>query len=248
MLSIIKPNIPGLEKGAVIKRIDGMDIELYIKEMPPWLRSGSTARQQRYRAFTHLLTVTLEEEKVVTLKALDGEIYEIVLNEELIHIINPETAKRDAVSQYTHNIKGERLSSGIGLIEIPTFQGDRSKMIKELDDALGNLLDAPGIIIDLRGNGGGSTFIAHPIAGRFFAEPFIYGVEYYKNRLPLRGWAKEYEFGVRPRGDTYEGAIAVLVDTSNMSTAENFIAAMKDSGRATIIGRPTAGSSGNPVT
>jgi len=32
-----------------------------------------------------------------------------------------------------------------------------------------------------------------------------------------------------------------------MSTAENFVAAMKDSLRVVLIGRPTGGASGNPV-
>ncbi|QLQ08860.1 MAG: hypothetical protein HZY76_11265 [Anaerolineae bacterium] len=38
-------------------------------------------------------------------------------------------------------------------------------MVAEFDAALAAVMDAPGIILDLRGNGGGSTAIATPSPG-----------------------------------------------------------------------------------
>ena len=41
--------------------------------------------------------------------------------------------------------------------------------------------------------------------------------------------------------------MALLTDVFTMSTAENFVVALKDAQRAVLVGRPTAGSSGNPL-
>jgi C-terminal processing protease CtpA/Prc len=40
----------------------------------------------------------------------------------------------------------------------------------------------------------------------------------------------------------------LLIDETNFSTAEQFIVALVDSGRATTVGRLTSGGSGNPIT
>jgi carboxyl-terminal processing protease len=41
--------------------------------------------------------------------------------------------------------------------------------------------------------------------------------------------------------------VILLIDGSNMSTAESFIISLVDAGRARTVGRRTAGASGNPV-
>jgi carboxyl-terminal processing protease len=54
--------------------------------------------------------------------------------------------------------------------------------------------------------------------------------------------------GSHRSGQTYDGALVLLIDETNFSTAEQFIVALVDSGRATTVGRLTSGGSGNPIT
>ena len=52
----------------------------------------------------------------------------------------------------------------------------------------------------------------------------------------------QMKYIVNPRAITYDGPIAILVDELTASTAEIFSGGMKDLGRATIVGSPTAGA------
>ena len=134
------------------------------------------------------------------------------------------------------------------MIRLPTFNSATGHdLVAEFDAALDGLRDTPGLIIDLRGNGGGSTAVADPMAGRLLERPFVYGHEYYRSRLPFRGWRLWIDYRVAPRPPVYTHPVVVLIDVGNASTAENWLAAMVDSGRVRTVGRTTAGSSGNPL-
>jgi C-terminal processing protease CtpA/Prc len=120
-------------------------------------------------------------------------------------------------------------------------------MVAEFDAALAGLMDAPGLILDLRDNGGGSSLVANQIAGRFLEEPFVYGREYYRQRLPTRGWWRWGDRSVTPRPPFYSGPLVLLMDASTVSSAEEFVVSLVDSGRAQTVGRQTGGSTGNPL-
>lgn len=234
----------GLERGAIILAVDGLAVEEALDALPPRLRSGSTPWQRRARAAFHLLS-TPDKTLQVTFQDLEGEV-------RTVNLVWPEDASAGA--KHTDGeeagplITWELLPSGLGLIRIPTFsRGSGHDLVAEFDTALGALMDAPGLIIDLRGNGGGSTALAERMAGRFLSEAFVYGREHYRGRLPQRGWRLHLDYRVTPRAPVYPGPLVLLGDELTMSTAEQFLVALVDSGRALLVGRRTAGSSGNPV-
>jgi carboxyl-terminal processing protease len=198
----------GLERGNVVHEVDGLPIEEALDALSPILHSGSTPQQRRAKAAFNVLSTTKDTLTVtVTLVWLDE---------------SPSPPKKDA-APWQPLITGERLPSGLGLIHIPTFGGGSDHdLVVEFDAALDELMDAPGIIVDLRGNGGGSTFVSDPIAERFLSHPFTYGREYYRARLPQRGWRAWYDYRFKPRGPIYTGSLVLLTDVGTFSTAENF--------------------------
>jgi len=235
---------PGLERGAVITGRDGMTVAEYLATLEPWQIYGSTDRQRLEKGYGSLMTVAAGE--TIELSYLDAG-----RNSRRVQLTG-------APAKLPHNsapspggagplIEGKMLDSGIGYINIPIFSSRGKDLVGEFDRALDALMEAPALILDLRLNGGGSTANSDRIAGRFFEEPFAYGTEYYTVPLPLRGWTRTYRYRVAPRGEYYAGHVVLLTDVFTMSTAENFVAAMKDSRRAMLVGRSTAGSSGNPV-
>jgi len=233
----------GLERGDEVLAVDGLLIDDALDALAPVLVAGATPQQRRTKAAFNILSTT-GDALTVTVRGPAGErTVTLAWPEE------PPAPQAQETAPWQPRITGERLPSGLGLIRIPDFGGSSDHdLVAEFDVALDALIDAPGLILDLRGNGGGSTYISDPMAGRFLSQPFTYGRDHFRARLPQRGWRAHFDYRVKPRGQTYTGPLVLLIDTYNFSTAENFIVALVDSGRATAVGRPTGGGSGNPVS
>jgi C-terminal processing protease CtpA/Prc len=106
----------------------------------------------------------------------------------------------------------------------------------------------PGIIIDMRNNGGGSGFLADQMAAYFFQEELPLG-----NRGRYDEDTNDFYFApheartfiLPPEELRYDGDVVVLVGPSCASACEFFSYDMTINDRATIIGQyPTAGLGG----
>jgi carboxyl-terminal processing protease len=96
--------------------------------------------------------------------------------------------------------------------------------------------DAPGVGIDLRRNPGGETFSLGISIGEFFDRPVDCGT--FISRAGSRRVKNSWQLG----SAEYRGRVAILVDGATGSAAEIFAAVLQDHGRATVIGRRTAGA------
>ncbi|UHD18044.1 carboxy terminal-processing peptidase [Thiocapsa bogorovii] len=133
----------------------------------------------------------------------------------------------------------------IGVIEIPAFyrdfqaegSGDRdfrstTRDVRLLIDEL-VLKGVDGIVIDLRGNGGGSLAEATSLTGLFIDTGPVVQVKDAFGKI-------EVETDPEP-GLAYRGPLAVLVDRDSASASEIFAGAIQDYGRGLVIGEPTFG-------
>ncbi len=135
------------------------------------------------------------------------------------------------------NVESRLLPSGHGLIVIRSF-ADQA-VIDAFDAALLRFKDAPGLIIDVRENGGGDTNVAKPIMGRFISKPQPYARMRRREGDHLsEAWTET----VNPRGPfTYAGPVVVLTSRWSASMAEGFPMGMRGIGRATVVGTPMMG-------
>ncbi|WP_206431335.1 S41 family peptidase [Sphingomonas koreensis] len=135
------------------------------------------------------------------------------------------------------DVAHRRLENGIGLITIRSFGALTS--VVAVDAALVELRDAPALLIDVRGNGGGDTAVARPIMGRFITERAPYA---YMRRRAGAGLSRRWTEYVEPRGPfTWTKPVIVLCDHWSASMAEGFPMGMRGLGRATIVGTPMMG-------
>lgn len=92
-----------------------------------------------------------------------------------------------------------------------------------------------GMIIDLRGNGGGLGVLAISLANKLVKEKGL--------RLgTMRNGGTEMNFPVFPQAPVYEGKVAILIDEGSASTSEIFAAGMQEIGRAKVFGVRSAGA------
>jgi carboxyl-terminal processing protease len=120
----------------------------------------------------------------------------------------------------------------IGIIEIPTFyhklHADVIKLIRDLEKE-----KVEGIIVDLRGNGGGSLPEAIALSGLFIDRGPVVQIRYGSNRVDVEKNRDGIVY--------YGGPLTVMVDRFSASASEIFAAAMQDFGRGIIIGEQTFG-------
>jgi carboxyl-terminal processing protease len=123
--------------------------------------------------------------------------------------------------------------------EIPLFRFncffDPALVLGAFEELVDENLNAPGLIIDLRGNVGGIGVMAMSIAGWISDRP-----TQSLGTMTTRGG--KMSFTVQPRETIFRGKVAVLVDELSLSTSEILAGGLKDLGHAKIIGRKTPGS------
>lgn len=126
----------------------------------------------------------------------------------------------------------------------PRFEAAAVAAVSALDD------EAP-LVIDLRGNGGGNTPLA--LLAALMDRPYRRWRSTVLATTTLRrayGEPPDLQVFDAPRHDpqagAYRGRLAILIDGTVGSAAEDFAMPFVDNGRATLVGETTAGSSGQP--
>ena len=160
----------------------------------------------------------------LTVRKIDGNIKVIALIRDDISLDG--TFVKSAVIQGANKI---------GYIYLPEFYADFEKpngarcaadVAKELAKLKNEKVD--GIIIDLRGNGGGSLYDVVQMAGMFIKDGPVCQV---KSRSDKPNVLTDRDERIQ-----YDGPLTVMVDGSSASASEIFAAAIQDYKRGIIVG------------
>lgn len=115
-------------------------------------------------------------------------------------------------------------------------------MAMSFDQAMGELRECDGIVIDLRGNGGGMLAMCMGLSGHFFDERKQMGTMMYHDNT-LKYLANPRRINAEDELVTpYAGPLAVLVDETSASASEVFAGGVQSVGRARIFGNTSAGA------
>ena len=129
-------------------------------------------------------------------------------------------------------VEQEPQGKKLGVITIPSFYNNLSRDVKR---ELAKLTEqeVEGIIIDLRGNGGGSLPEATLLTGLFIDKGPVVQIRDGANRVDVHRDKDGISY--------YDGPLTVMVDRYSASASEIFAAAIQDYGRGIIIGEHTFG-------
>lgn len=141
-----------------------------------------------------------------------------------------------------------RTNDGLGYLAMASLTIESQQQLNELLDAIEGLFDCPGIVIDLRPNGGGAEPVAQAIAGMFTDQKRLYAKHQFRSgpKHSDLGPPQTRELSPTPERSTYLKPIVCLIGPKTMSSGEGMALMFQSMPQCTLIGQPTRGASGNP--
>ena len=212
----------GVRPGQLLREVNGKTVEEHLAFLRSLVAGSSSERLFKAKLLSALLRGGfLTMPRRLGLTDHDGREFTVELSPE------PGAQPPD--------VSARRLDDGVGYIKFLQWQPPAHD---EFRKALAGIRDAPALVIDLRGYGGGQVSVLLDIAGNFFGRATFYGS--FRNRA---GELQKYH--TRKTGEVYRNPLVILVDEESASASESFTAFMQESGRARVVGRQTAGSTLN---
>lgn len=218
----------GVRPGMVVKVIDGEPAIALYQRLIAEVRDSSTAWTRTRGAMRKILAGDPDTKITMTFVRMDGT--EIAATMKRRKFRTPP--------EFTHRV----LPSGFGYLRFSNFTGSMESAILS---AITSMKDSPGLIVDLRNNGGGSLGMANTLATKFLSEPkkglriltrtgrpvTVAFIPTMKMETVLNG-SKE---------SAYTKPLVILTNEGSASASEVFASTLHDLGRATVIGQRTCG-------
>ena len=186
-----------------------------------------------------------DEGSMVRLKVIPasdpGTFKEIVLKRAKVEL-KESLAKADLIE--SKDAKGD--PTRIGWLTIDSFYADMEhhtvSLTKDVKKLLARLMkeNIGGLVIDLRGNGGGSLDEAISLTGLFINKGPVVQQKSWNGAVESR-----YSKSLQPM---YTGPLCVLTDRTSASASEIFAAALQDHGRAIVVGDKSSFGKGTVQT
>jgi carboxyl-terminal processing protease len=224
-------SIAGVKPGWKIIRIDGEKPAGVLSEVEETFRGKAFLELVRHRVVARRLAGKVGATKRIEFR--DGSDQEVTLRLEL----TPQKGTKFRLGIFPSFyvwLESERLEGDVGYIAFNGFL-DPVHVMPAFEKAVKSFMDCKGLVIDIRGNGGGMPPVAMGMAGWLIDRE-----DQYLGTMRLRD--NELRFVVNPRLETFAGPVAVLIDGSSASCAEIFAGGMRDMDRARLFGTRTAGA------
>jgi len=249
----VLPGLPaaqaGIEVGAEIIAWDGQPVTDAIDDTQAYFGPHSTAHRRRLEQIVFLTRVPPSEEVSVRFRNPQASSAEEV---EMTAVVDYDSLFQAlpylSEDQLALPVQGQVLEeSGLGYLRINTFSADYNLMADLWVHYIDRMIEAqvPGLILDVRTNGGGNARLALDFVGYFFDHEIPLVRRFYYNERTDAFEPEEVISRIEPGPEHYEGQIAVLVGPYCVSACESFTYAMTQEDRAIVVGHyPTAGAFG----
>ena len=219
----------GIEPGMVVLRVDDAPVAERIAEIEKKRLPSSSERATRWFIYNRVFAGPADTPVKVALQRGDGSVFEVSVRRQIY----------SAAPEVTTHV----LPSGNVYIR---FDGFQRPITKEFRQALQKFRDAPGLIVDLRRNGGGDLAVLLPIAGYFFGQKTLFAKDSTRTGKPLSSYVGLFKLPLQlyvghPGELIYSGPVVILVDAHSASSSEVFAAGMQDTQRAKVIGSQSCG-------
>jgi C-terminal processing protease CtpA/Prc len=227
--------------------IDGQPVREYaVRNVAPY-QSASTPQDMEVRTFEYFLFVGLPDQAVqLTLQNASGQrMTRTVLRKSgpTIRTMVPN------VPAFEFRV----LRGNIGYVVLNSFEDN--SVVTQFMSAFDQIAKTRALILDLRENGGGNSGVGMSILATLLEKPVAVETFQTRDYKPIfRAWGRPIAMLSLPGGELppdaahhYSNPVIVLTSPRTFSAAEDFLVAFDTSGRGTIMGQPSAGSTGQPL-
>jgi carboxyl-terminal processing protease len=236
----------GIRPGLEIVTIDGLAVKDYADRYVRPYQSGSTVQNVEVGTYIYdLLRGPKNRPVTIGFQTSDGKVFTRVL---------PRTGYGTLKS--TPDFRFRILPGNISYVQLNSFGND--KALNGFKAAFDSIATTSALILDVRRNGGGDSGYGWNVLGYLTDKPMQTGS--YSSRIysPLRRARGEFVV-FEPVGTDnpdwpangkklYTKPVVVLTGGQTFSAAEDFAVVFDAMKRGTIIGEPTGGSTGQPLT
>lgn len=211
-----------IKAGMFVRTIDGQTVAEKIGEIEKSVGASSSDRATEILVYRRLLSGEPETSVKIGLTDEKGKNFEVTLT-------------RKVVSQES-KVYAEKLASNIGYISVSSFRAPVSEKFK---DALLELKNTSGLIIDLRYNGGGNISEVLRMAGYLLDDEYLFG-KYLLRDGDKKQKFRDFSAGIKGE-QIYSAPVVILVSKYSASGSELFSSGLQEASRASVIGSQTCG-------
>jgi len=219
----------GIQPGMIVVSVDGKPVVERIADAAAKHEPSSSVRADQLLVYRDAFSAPLGNSVKFALTRSDGSTFDATVTAQ----VYPNAPR----------VESRLLPSGEGYIE---FDGFSHKTEKEFKSALQQFRRAPGLVVDLRRNGGGELDPVVAIAGYFLNDKTLIAKYSTRTGKPIAwfgGMVKlKLDVEAGQRGDAiYTGPVTLLVGPRTASASEIFSGGMQEIGRVKVIGTQTCG-------
>ena len=218
----------GVRSGMTISMIDGEPALKKYQQLLAEVRNTSTAWARARGAQRKISAGEIGTSVSMSFKRTEGG------------EINTTLQRRRFVSPPSHTVR--KLPSGFGYVRFSEFNETLAGSVR---NAIAGLRDAPGMILDLRNNGGGSLRMATEIASQFFIDTRDGARVLTRTGKPVTvAFIPVINLETKIVGNpatAYTKPLVVLTNENSASASEVLAGTLQSLGRATVLGQRTCG-------
>ncbi|NDJ54130.1 MAG: peptidase S41 [Chloroflexi bacterium] len=241
----------GIQRGAEIIAVNGQPIADVIGAVRSWRGPFSTTHVERLEQARQVMRFPVGEAVQLRIQNPDDDPQDISLTAIAEWGSYNQSSLQAGRDPLALPVEYELLPSGYGYVQMTSFFDNDvltvmlwERMIRAFKEA-----NVPGIVIDMRQNGGGRGYLADQMAAYFFDQEWELGNSgAYNESLGAFYFDPDTVDVFYPPDPAlrYEGELAILVGPACASACEFFAYNMTIQGRALIVGHmPSAGLGGS---
>ena len=214
----------GVKAGMIVLSVNDRPIAEAVNEARRAINVSSSRRSTQMRVFSKIFAGEPDSQLKIELKDADGKSRKFILTRRSI----------SAPPQIFTKI----LPSKIAYLKFNQFN---ESIEKQIEESLEKFKDAPALILDLRGNGGGDGEMGLRFAGKFFDDKItVAKIVTRTGKPPIPKMPMTLETGNKD-GQIFSRPIAILINEGTASTAELITNALQEQNRAKIFGTNSCG-------